>query len=130
MTLHCRGRKPGPKAGRACNISIPDYVQCAEDYETLPVVFQPVGIISEENFFCIYKRISSVSQTSPCGSQWALCIHYRHHYAPENGWSDFQTHCKPSSRSPTWPSIYEDCRVVEKRIEDFTESLLILPKSK
>ncbi|XP_072808166.1 trafficking protein particle complex subunit 9-like [Vicugna pacos] len=77
---------------RACNISIPDYVQCAEDYETLPVVVQPVGIISEENFFCIYKRISSVSQTSPFGSQWALCIHYRHHYAPENGWSDFQTH--------------------------------------
>nr|XP_031531302.1 trafficking protein particle complex subunit 9-like [Vicugna pacos] len=80
--------------GRACNMSIPDYVRCAEDYETLPVVVQPVGIISEENFFCIYKRTSSVSQISPCGSQWALCIHYRHHYAPESGWSGFQTHCK------------------------------------
>ncbi|XP_072814068.1 trafficking protein particle complex subunit 9-like [Vicugna pacos] len=29
-----------------------------------------------------------------------------------------------------YPSIYEDCRVVEKRIEDFTESLFILLKSK
>ncbi|KAB1252347.1 Trafficking protein particle complex subunit 9, partial [Camelus dromedarius] len=75
-------------------MSIPDYVQCAEDHQTLPVVVQPLGIISEENFFCIYKRISLVSQISPCGSQWALCIHYRHHYAPENGWSDFQTHRK------------------------------------
>ncbi|XP_074222570.1 uncharacterized protein LOC141578004 isoform X2 [Camelus bactrianus] len=36
----------------------------------------------------------------------------------------------PSSRAPKWPSIYEDCRVVEKRIKDFTESLFILPKSK
>ncbi|XP_072802036.1 uncharacterized protein [Vicugna pacos] len=36
----------------------------------------------------------------------------------------------PSSRAPTCPSIYEDCRVVEKRIEDFTESLFILFKSK
>ncbi|XP_074202950.1 trafficking protein particle complex subunit 9-like [Camelus bactrianus] len=80
--------------GRACNMSIPDYVQCAEEYETLPVVVQPVGIISEDNFFCIYKRISLVSQISPCGSQWALCIHYRHHYAFENAWSDFKTHRK------------------------------------
>ncbi|XP_074217493.1 trafficking protein particle complex subunit 9-like isoform X5 [Camelus bactrianus] len=79
-------------------MSIPDYVQCAEDYETLPVVVKPVGIISEENFFCIYKRISLGG--------------------------------KPSSCAPTWPSIYEDCRVVEKRIEDFTESLFILLKSK
>ncbi|XP_032330150.1 uncharacterized protein LOC116661732 [Camelus ferus] len=77
---------------RACNMSIPDYVQCAEDYETLPVVVKPVGIISEENFFCIYKRISLVSQISPCSSQGALCMHYRHHYAPKNGWSVFQTH--------------------------------------
>ncbi|KAB1251248.1 Trafficking protein particle complex subunit 9 [Camelus dromedarius] len=131
-------------------MSIPDYVQCAEDYETLPVVVKPVGIISEENFFCIYKRISLVSQISPCSSQGTLCMHYRHHYAPKNGWSGFQTHLKVvglatitdclsakafeklhlSSRAPTWPSIYEDCRVVEKRIEDFTESLFILLKSK
>ncbi|XP_072813314.1 trafficking protein particle complex subunit 9-like [Vicugna pacos] len=75
-------------------MSIPDYVQCAEDYETLPVVVQPVGIISEENFFCIYKRTSSVSQISPCGFQWALCIHYRHQYAPESGWSSFKSHRK------------------------------------
>ncbi|XP_074232210.1 trafficking protein particle complex subunit 9-like isoform X2 [Camelus bactrianus] len=155
-------------------MSIPDYVQFAEDYETLPVVVKPVGIISEENFFCIYKRTSLVSQISPCSSQGALSTHYRHHYAPKNGWSVFQTHrmvvglvtitdcisakafkklhvqrscmasrlmtlsslslcCrggKPSSRAPTWPSIYEECRVMEKRIEDFTESLFILLKSK
>ncbi|KAB1251250.1 Trafficking protein particle complex subunit 9, partial [Camelus dromedarius] len=77
---------------RACYMSIPDYVQCAEDYETLPVVVKPVGIISEENFFCIYKRISLVSQISPCSSQGALCSHYRYHYAPKNGWSVSQTH--------------------------------------
>ncbi|XP_064350356.1 trafficking protein particle complex subunit 9-like [Camelus dromedarius] len=79
---------------RACNTSIPDYVQSAEDYKTLPVVVQAVGIISEENFFCIYKQISLVSRIIPCGSQWALCIYYRHHYAPENGWSELQTNRK------------------------------------
>ncbi|XP_074222615.1 uncharacterized protein LOC141578007 isoform X3 [Camelus bactrianus] len=73
-------------------MSIPDYMQCAEDYETLPVVVKPVGIISGENFFCIYKRISLVSQISPCSSQGALCTHYRQHYATKNGWSVFQTH--------------------------------------
>ncbi|XP_072800776.1 trafficking protein particle complex subunit 9-like [Vicugna pacos] len=72
----------------------PYYVQCAEDNHNLPVVVQAEGIISEENFFCIYKRISLVSQISPCSSQWAFCIHYRHHYGPKNGWSDFQTHRK------------------------------------
>ncbi|EPY84955.1 hypothetical protein CB1_000423002 [Camelus ferus] len=112
------------------------------DHQTLPVVVQPVGIISEENFFCIYKRISLVRQIIPCGSQWALCIHYSHHYAPENGWSDFQTHRKVVSLvtiidcllantfEKLHPSIYEDCRVMEKRIEDFTESLFIMLKSK
>ncbi|KAB1252378.1 Trafficking protein particle complex subunit 9 [Camelus dromedarius] len=152
----------------------PNTWDSVEDHQTLPVVVQPVGIISEENFFCIYKRISLVRQIIPCGSQWALCIHYSQHYAPDNGWSDFQTHRKvvglvtitdclsakafeklhmqrscmaprlmtlsslslccmgrwPSSHAPTWPSIYEDCRVVEKRIEDFTESLFIMLKSK
>ncbi|XP_072813169.1 trafficking protein particle complex subunit 9-like isoform X4 [Vicugna pacos] len=37
---------------------------------------------------------------------------------------------RPSRRAPTWPSIYEACRLVEKRIEDFTESLFIILKSK
>ncbi|XP_074203968.1 trafficking protein particle complex subunit 9-like isoform X2 [Camelus bactrianus] len=155
-------------------MSIPDYVQCAENDQILPVVVQAIGIISEENFFCIYKRISLVSQISPCGSHWALCIHYRHHYAPENGWGIFQTHSKvvgivtiadclsakafeklhvqrscmaprlmtlsslslccmgryPSRSAPTLPSIYEDYRLVEKSIEDFTVSLFIMLKSK
>nr|XP_031302930.1 trafficking protein particle complex subunit 9-like [Camelus dromedarius] len=79
-------------ASRGCNMSIPLYVQCAENDQILPVLIQAIGIISEENFFCIYKRISLVSQISPCGSHWALCIHYRHHYAPENGWRIFQTY--------------------------------------
>ncbi|XP_072832750.1 uncharacterized protein [Vicugna pacos] len=35
-----------------------------------------------------------------------------------------------SSHVPTLPSNYEDCRVVEKKIEKFTESLFILLKSK
>ncbi|XP_072799627.1 uncharacterized protein [Vicugna pacos] len=79
---------------RASNMSIPDYVQCAEDHQTRPVVVQPMEIISEENFFCIYQLLTSVSHISPCGSQWTFCIHYRHHYVPENGWSVFQTHRK------------------------------------
>ncbi|XP_072804179.1 trafficking protein particle complex subunit 9-like [Vicugna pacos] len=81
-------------SSRACNMSIRDYVQCAEDHQTLPIVVQPVGIISEENFFCIYELLTLVSHISPCGSQWTLCIHYRHHYLPRNGWSVFQTHRK------------------------------------
>ncbi|XP_072808736.1 trafficking protein particle complex subunit 9-like [Vicugna pacos] len=83
-----------PCYSRACNMSIPDYVQCAEDHQTLPVVVQTMEIISEENIFCIYQLLTSVSHISPCGSQWTLCIHYRHHYVPENGWSVFQKHCK------------------------------------
>ncbi|XP_072813436.1 trafficking protein particle complex subunit 9-like [Vicugna pacos] len=83
-----------PCYSRACNMSIPDYVQCAEDHQTLPVVVQTMEIISEENFFCIYQLLTSVSHISPCGSQWTLCIHYRHRYVPENGWSVFQKHCK------------------------------------
>ncbi|XP_072799625.1 uncharacterized protein [Vicugna pacos] len=79
---------------KACNMSIPDYVQCAEDHQTLPVVVQTMEIISEENFFCIYQLLTSVSHISPCGSQWTLCIHYRHRYVPENGWSVFQKHRK------------------------------------
>ncbi|KAB1252327.1 Trafficking protein particle complex subunit 9, partial [Camelus dromedarius] len=136
MTLFCRGRKPRSKAG-VCTMSIPDYVQCTEDHQTLPVVVQPVGIISEENLLCIYKRISLVSQISPCGSQWALCIHYRHYYAPENGWSNFQTHRKVVGVVTITDCLLakafeklHDCRVVEKRIKDFTESLFILLKSK
>ncbi|XP_072813920.1 trafficking protein particle complex subunit 9-like [Vicugna pacos] len=84
----------GCGSARGCNMSIPHYVQCAENDQNLPVMVKAFGIISEENFFCIYKRISLVRQISPCGSQWALCIHYRHHYAPENEWRNFQTHCK------------------------------------
>ncbi|KAB1251253.1 Trafficking protein particle complex subunit 9 [Camelus dromedarius] len=122
--------------GRACNTSIPDYVQSAEDYKTLPVVVQAVGIISEENFFCIYKQISLVSRIIPCGSQWALCIYYRHHYAPENGWSELQTNRKVVGLVTITDCLLakafdklHDCSVV-KRIEGFTESLFILLKFK
>ncbi|KAB1252323.1 Trafficking protein particle complex subunit 9, partial [Camelus dromedarius] len=85
----------GCGSARGCNMSIPLYVQCAENDQILPVLIQAIGIISEENFFCIYKRISL-----------------------------------PSRHAPTWPSIYEDCRLVKKRIEDFTESLFIMLKYK
>ncbi|XP_072808117.1 trafficking protein particle complex subunit 9-like [Vicugna pacos] len=158
----------------ACNMSIPDYVQCAEDHQTLPVVVQTMEIISEENFFCIYQLLTSVSHISPCGSQWTLCIPLQaplcaresverlpetlqgrgpcHHYrlslcqglgeAPRAEelygtsimtLSSLSLYCmwrKSSSRAPTLPSNLEDCRVVEKRIEEFTESLFILLNSK
>lgn len=156
-------------------------MQCAEDHQTLLVVVQPVGIVSEENFFKIYKRISSVSQVSVRDSQRVLCIRYRHHYPPENNeWGDFQTHRKVVGlititdcfSAKDWPQTfekfhvqkeiygstlydsrlfvfglrgeiaeqprtdvtfypnYEDCQTVEKRIEDFIESLFIVLESK
>ncbi|XP_005613358.1 trafficking protein particle complex subunit 9 isoform X1 [Equus caballus] len=162
-------------------MSVPDYMQCAEDHQTLLVVVQPVGIVSEENFFRIYKRISSVSQISVRDSQRVLYIRYRHHYPPENNeWGDFQTHRKVVGlititdcfSAKDWPQTfekfhvqkeiygstlydsrlfvfglqgeiteqprtdvafypnYEDCETVEKRIEDFIESLFIVLESK
>lgn len=162
-------------------MSVPDYMQCAEDHQTLLVVVQAVGIVSEENFFRIYKRICSVSQLSVRDSQRALFIRYRHHYPPENNeWGDFQTHRKvvglitiTDCFSPKdWPQTfekfhvqkeiygstlydsrlfvfglqgdvaeqprpdvafypnYDDCDSVEKRIEDFIESLFIVLESK
>ena len=45
-------------------MSIPDYMQCAEDHQTVLVVVQPVGIVPEDEFFRIYKRITSVAQVS------------------------------------------------------------------
>lgn len=162
-------------------MSIPDYMQCAEDHQTLLVVVQPVGIVSEENFFRIYRRISSVSQVSVRDSQRVLYIRYRHHYPPENNeWGDFQTHRKVVGlitvtdclAAKDWPQTfekfhvqkemygatlydsrlfvfglqgevveqprpdvafypsYEACESVEKRTEDFIESLFIVLESK
>ncbi|XP_012503597.1 PREDICTED: trafficking protein particle complex subunit 9 isoform X3 [Propithecus coquereli] len=162
-------------------MSVPDYMQCAEDHQTLLVVVQPVGIVSEENFFRIYKRICSVSQISVRDNQRVLYIRYRHHYPPENNeWGDFQTHRKVVGlititdcfSAKDWPQTfekfhvqkeiygstlydsrlfvfglqgeiaeqprtdvafypnYEDCETVEKRIEDFIESLFIVLDSK
>ncbi|XP_006753323.1 PREDICTED: trafficking protein particle complex subunit 9 isoform X4 [Myotis davidii] len=166
---------------RDCAMSVPDYMQCAEDHQTLLVVVQPVGVVSEENFFRIYKRICSVSQISVRDSQRVLYIRYRHHYPPENNeWGDFQTHRKvvglvtitDCCSAKDWPQTfekfhmqkeiygstlydsrlfvfglqgeiaeqprtdvafypsYEDCPGVEKRIEDFIESLFIVLESK
>ncbi|XP_036904495.1 trafficking protein particle complex subunit 9 isoform X1 [Sturnira hondurensis] len=162
-------------------MSVPDYMQCAEDHQTLLVVVQPVGVVSEENFFRVYRRISAVSQVSVRDSQRALYIRYRHHYPPENNeWGDFQTHRKvvglvtitDCCSARDWPQTfekfhvqkemygatlydsrlfvfglqgevaeqprtdvafypnYEDCPTVEKRIEDFIESLFIVLESK
>ncbi|XP_063087094.1 trafficking protein particle complex subunit 9 isoform X3 [Cavia porcellus] len=170
-----------PLIYRDFRMSVPDYMQCAEDHQTLLVVVQPVGIVSEENFFKIYKRICSVSQLSMRDSQRALFIRYRHHYPPENNeWGDFQTHRKVVGlititdcfSAKDWPQTfekfhmqkeiygstlydsrlfvfglqgevaeqprpdvafypsYEDCDSVEKRIEDFIESLFIVLESK
>ncbi|XP_058524430.1 trafficking protein particle complex subunit 9 isoform X2 [Ochotona princeps] len=101
-------------------MSIPDYMQCAEDHQTLLVVVQPVGIVSEENFFRIYRRISSVSQVSVRDSQRVLYIRYRHHYPPENNeWGDFQTHRKVVGlitvtdclAAKDWPQTFEKFHV-------------------
>uniref|UniRef100_A0A670IFL6 Trafficking protein particle complex subunit 9 n=1 Tax=Podarcis muralis TaxID=64176 RepID=A0A670IFL6_PODMU len=162
-------------------MSVPDYMQCAEDHQTLLVVVQPVGIVPEESFFKIYKRISTVSQINVRDSQRILYIRYRHHYPPENNeWGDFQTHRKvvglititDCSSAKDWPQTfekfhlqkeiygstlydsrlfvfglqgeiaeqprtdvafypsYDECENVEKRIEDFIESLFIVLESK
>lgn len=165
----------------SCKMSIPDYMQCAEDHQTLLVVVQPDGIVPEESFFKIYKRISTVSQINVRDSQRVLYIRYRHHYPPENNeWGDFQTHRKvvglititDCSSGKDWPQTfekfhlqkeiysstlydsrlfvfglqgeiaeqtrtdvafypsYDECENVEKRIEDFIESLFIVLESK
>ncbi|XP_062347870.1 trafficking protein particle complex subunit 9 [Cinclus cinclus] len=162
-------------------MSVPDYMQCAEDHQTLLVVVQPIGVVPEESFFRIYKRISAVSQVNVRDSQRVLYIRYRHHYPPENNeWGDFQTHRKvvglititECSSAKEWPQTfekfhlqkemygstlydsrlfvfglqgeiaeqprtdvafypsYDDCEAVEKRIEDFIESLFIVLESK
>lgn len=156
-------------------------MQCAEDHQTLLVVVQPIGIVPEESFFRIYKRISAVSQVNVRDSQRVLYIRYRHHYPPENNeWGDFQTHRKvvglititECSSAKEWPQTFEkfhlqkemygstlydsrlfvfglqgeiaeqprtdvafypsynECETVEKRIEDFIESLFIVLESK
>lgn len=156
-------------------------MQCAEDHQTLLVVVQPIGVVPEESFFRIYKRISAVSQVNVRDSQRVLYIRYRHHYPPENNeWGDFQTHRKvvglititECSSAKEWPQTfekfhlqkeiygstlydsrlfvfglqgeiaeqprtdvafypsYDECETVEKRIEDFIESLFIVLESK
>uniref|UniRef100_A0A8C2KPK2 Trafficking protein particle complex 9 n=1 Tax=Cyprinus carpio TaxID=7962 RepID=A0A8C2KPK2_CYPCA len=162
-------------------MSVPDYMQCAEDHQTVLVVVQPMGIVPEDQFFRIYKRISSVSQVSIRDSQRVLFIRYRHHYPPENNeWGDFQTHRKvvglisvtSCNTAKEWPQTsdrfhgqkevfgstlydsrllvfglqgevaeqqrtdvafypsYDDCPHVEKRVEDFVESIFIVLESK
>ncbi|XP_054547930.1 trafficking protein particle complex subunit 9 isoform X1 [Talpa occidentalis] len=162
-------------------MSVPDYMQCAEDHQTLLVVVQPVGVVSEENFFRVYRRICAVSQVSVRDSQRQLCIRYRHHYPPENNeWGDFQAHRKVVGlitvtdcfSAEDWPQTfekfhvqkelygatlydsrllvfglqgdvaeqprtdvafypsYDDCASVERRVEDFIESLFIVLESK
>uniref|UniRef100_A0AAR2JLH1 Trafficking protein particle complex 9 n=1 Tax=Pygocentrus nattereri TaxID=42514 RepID=A0AAR2JLH1_PYGNA len=162
-------------------MSVPDYMQCAEDHQTVLVVVQPVGIVPEDQFFRIYKRISSVNQVNVRDTQRALFIRYRHHYPPENNeWGDFQTHRKvvglisvtSCSSAKEWPQTaerfhgqkelfgstlydsrllvfglqgdiaeqqrtdvafypsYDNCPDVEKRVEDFVESIFIVLESK
>ncbi|XP_061597659.1 trafficking protein particle complex subunit 9-like [Cololabis saira] len=165
-------------------MSVPDYLQCAEDHQTVLVVVQPVGIVPEDQFFRIYKRIASVNQLSVRDSQRLLFIRYRHHYLPENNeWGDFQTHRKvvglvavsTCGTAQDWPATaqrfhghkevygstlydsrllvfglqggaaepqqpprtdvafypgFDDCPDVERRIEDFVESLFIVLESK
>ncbi|XP_068189699.1 trafficking protein particle complex subunit 9 isoform X2 [Antennarius striatus] len=162
-------------------MSVPDYLQCAEDHQTVLVVVQPVGNVPEDQFFRTYKRVASVSQVTIRDSQRVLYIRYRHHYLPENNeWGDFQTHRKvvgliaitTCSQAKDWPQTadrfngqkevysstlydsrllvfglqgeiaeqqrtdmafypsFEDSPDVEKRVEDFVESIFIVLESK
>lgn len=162
-------------------MSVPDYMQCAEDHQTVLVVVQPVGIVPEDQFFKIYKRIASVNQVNIRDSNRLLYIRYRHHYLPENNeWGDFQTHRKvvgliaitTCNTAKEWPQTaerfhgqkeiysstlydsrllvfglqgeiaeqqrtdvafypgFDNCSDVEKRVEDFVESIFIVLESK
>ncbi|XP_062918897.1 trafficking protein particle complex subunit 9 isoform X1 [Mobula hypostoma] len=162
-------------------MSVPDYMQCAEDHQSLLVIVQPVGIVPEEQFFKIYKKIATANQINLQDSQRVLYIRYRHHYPPENNeWGDFQTHRKvvgliavtECSNTKDWPQTsekfhlqkeiygstlydsrlfvfglqgeiaeqprtdvsfypnYEECETIEKKVEDFIESLFIVLESK
>ncbi|KAL4629907.1 trafficking protein particle complex subunit 9 isoform X1 [Arapaima gigas] len=162
-------------------MSVPDYMQCAEDHQTVLVVVQPVGMVPEDQFFRIYKRVASVNQVNIRDSQRLLYIRYRHHYPSENNdWSDFQTHRKvvgfiavtTCSSAKEWPQTFDRfhgqrevfgatlydsrllvfglqgeiteqnrtdvafypsfdrCEDVEKRVEDFVESIFIVLESK
>ncbi|KAB1267898.1 Trafficking protein particle complex subunit 9 [Camelus dromedarius] len=116
-------------------MSIADYVQCAEDHQSLPMVVQHVGIILEENLLCIYEQISSVSQVRLCGFQQSfyrgapcaeeLCVNTQ-----KDSWLFvFVLKGELAEQLRTdvalYPS-YEDCGTVEKRIKDFIESLFIV----
>ncbi|KAI1243655.1 Trafficking protein particle complex subunit 9, partial [Lamprotornis superbus] len=186
-SCHCRQfrrQRGGSCPGCECRFTRqprPPIPACAEDHQTLLVVVQPIGIVPEESFFRIYKRISAVSQVNVRDSQRVLYIRYRHHYPPENNeWGDFQTHRKvvglititECSSAKEWPQTfekfhlqkemygstlydsrlfvfglqgeiaeqprtdvafypsYDECETVEKRIEDFIESLFIVLESK
>ncbi|XP_075867291.1 trafficking protein particle complex subunit 9 isoform X1 [Nelusetta ayraudi] len=162
-------------------MSVPDYLQCAEDHQTVLVVVRPVGIVPEDQFFKIYKRIASVNQVNIRDSHRLLYIRYRHHYLPENNeWGDFQTHRKvvglvavtTCGQAKEWPQTaerfhgqkevygstlydsrllvfglrgdiaeqqrtdvafypsFDDCPDVERRVEDFVESIFIVLESK
>ncbi|XP_041045096.1 trafficking protein particle complex subunit 9 isoform X2 [Carcharodon carcharias] len=162
-------------------MSVPDYMQCAEDHQSLLVIVQPVGIVPEEQFFKIYKKIAAANQINLRDSQRVLYIRYRHHYPPENNeWGDFQTHRKvvgliaitQCCNAKDWPqtsekfhlqkeiygstlydsrlfvfglqgeiaeqprtdvafySSYDECETIEKKVEDFIESLFIVLESK
>ncbi|GCB70242.1 hypothetical protein scyTo_0012576 [Scyliorhinus torazame] len=162
-------------------MSVPDYMQCAEDHQSLLVIVQPVGIVPEEQFFKIYKKIAVANQINLRDSQRVLYIRYRHHYPPENNeWGDFQTHRKvvgliaitQCCNAKDWPqtsekfhlqkeiygstlydsrlfvfglqgeiaeqprtdvafySSYDECETIEKKVEDFIESLFIVLESK
>ncbi|XP_043545266.1 trafficking protein particle complex subunit 9 [Chiloscyllium plagiosum] len=162
-------------------MSVPDYMQCAEDHQSLLVIVQPVGIVPEEQFFKIYKIIAAANQINLRDSQRILYIRYRHHYPPENNeWGDFQTHRKvvgliaitQCCSAKDWPqtsekfhlqkeiygstlydsrlfvfglqgeiaeqprtdvafySSYDECETIQKKVEDFIESLFIVLESK
>ncbi|XP_067887838.1 trafficking protein particle complex subunit 9 isoform X3 [Heterodontus francisci] len=162
-------------------MSVPDYMQCAEDHQSLLVIVQPVGIVPEDQFFKIYKKIAAANQINLRDSQRVLYIRYRHHYPPENNeWGDFQTHRKvvgliaitQCCNAKDWPQTsekfhlqkeiygstlydsrlfvfglqgeiaeqprtdvafypsYDECETIEKKVEDFIESLFIVLESK
>lgn len=107
-------------------MSVPDYLQCAEDHQTVLVLVQPLGAVPEDDFFRVYKRVANVSQVSVGDNQRSLFVRYRHHYAPENGeWGDFQSHRKVVGLvAVAWcPMAGTEWALTSERFRDMKERL-------
>ncbi|XP_078456811.1 trafficking protein particle complex subunit 9 isoform X2 [Lampetra fluviatilis] len=104
------------RGARAAGMSVPDYTQAAEEHQSLLVLVQPVGVLSEDAFQRVFDRVAALTQVGARDSSRAVCVRYRRHYPPDNNhWGDFQTHRKvvgligvaECASAQRWPHTFE-----------------------